>query len=160
MKKAIGFIIFFLVIRFVSVSQQVDPINIPHLGFTAKIESIKSMDQGVYISISTTVINNFPDTLQYLTMSCSWGKYYVLDTRAIFLPVPQCNNDSALLVKIAPRKQEVRVIRLISLETARQLHNVKFRIGFKFVQADVTNKASKQLKRSKNIVWSNTICIK
>jgi hypothetical protein len=135
----------------------VDP---SHVAFSAKVATVKSIDQGVYITVKTAVTNNSSDTLRYLSMSCSWANYYVIDQRAIHLPTPQCDRDTALLIMIPPHKQREVVLGLISLLTAKQLHNAKFRVGFKFVQACDTDKAFKELRKSKNVIWSNSLVIK
>jgi hypothetical protein len=158
-KYLIGTVLF-LGIYFTGFSQLFKCVDPSRVAFTAKTESIRSMDQGVYIFIKTTIANNSSDTLRYLSMSCSWANYYVIDERAIHLPTFQCDKDTALLITVKPHQKEEKILRVISLLPVKQLHNLKFRVGFKFVQACDTDRASKELRRSKNTLWSNSLTIK
>jgi hypothetical protein len=159
--KRRGVILIFLVgISFSGISQVLKCVDPARIAFTAKISSIKNMDQGIYLSVETIIMNNSSDTLRYLSMSCSWANYYTIDERAIHLPTPQCSEDTALLVKVAPHSNKKTTLRLISLMTTKQLHNISFKVGFKFLQACDTNRASKELRKSKNIIWSNSLIIK
>jgi hypothetical protein len=160
MNKYLIVALFFFGIYCTGYAQAVKCIDPSKIAFTAKLAAVKSIDQGVYITVKTSITNNSSDTLRYLSMSCSWANYYVIDQRALHLPTPQCDRDTALLIVIPPHKQQEAVLRLISLLTAKQLHNTKFKVGFKFVQACDTDKASKELRKSKNVVWSNNLVIK
>jgi hypothetical protein len=42
----------------------------------------------------------------------------------------------------------------------QQLHNTKFKVSMTFVQACDIDKASKELRKSKNVILSNTVSIK
>jgi hypothetical protein len=160
MKKRVVITIFFIGIFFSGISQVLKCIDPSRIAFTAKISSIKNMDQGIYLSVETIIMNNSSDTLRYLSMSCSWANYYTIDERAIHLPTPQCDEDTALLIKVPPHSNKKATLRLISLMSTKQLHNIQFKIGFKFLQACDTNKASRELRKSKNVIWSNSLIIK
>jgi|GEM_PF-3056127 len=128
--------------------------------FTAKMDSLTSMDQGVYINIKTSIKNNSSDTLRYLSMSCSWAKYYQITSATLHLPIPQCDNDSAILVSVLPHHSQKTILRVISLMSPAQLHNTRFKVRMTFVQACDIDKASRELRRSKNLILSNTVLIK
>lgn len=153
--------IIFINIYFTGAAQSVKCIDPSLIIFKAKVDSAKNMDQGIYmIPVKTTITNNSSDTLRYLSMQCSWAQYYVVDEDGLHLPVAHCDQDSAILITIAPHKHEERIIGLVSLHNTKQLHSEKFKVGLIFVQACDLDKASKQLKKSKNTIWSNTLSIK
>jgi hypothetical protein len=160
MNKRIAITILFVAIYITGISQTLKCVDPSRIAFTARINSIKNMDQGIYLSVETTIMNNSSDTLRYLSMSCSWANYYTINERAIHLPTPQCNEDTALLIQVAPHSNKKATLRLIALMSTKQLHNIEFKIGFKFLQACDTNKASRELRRSKNVIWSNSLTIK
>ncbi|HMG83013.1 MAG TPA: hypothetical protein VK559_08250 [Ferruginibacter sp.] len=160
MTKHLLVTIFLVGIYFTGISQQLNCVDPSHIAFAAKITSVKNMDQGIYISIKTTVTNNSSDTLRYLSTTCSWGKNYVINKEALNIPVASCNEDSAVLITIAPHQYNEKIIRIISLYNAEQLHGIKFKVGMKFVQACDLDKASKELRRSKNMIWSNNLQLK
>ncbi|HTB99729.1 MAG TPA: hypothetical protein VK705_03510 [Ferruginibacter sp.] len=160
MNKCLIISIFLIGISIAVNAQILKCVDPSYIAFTAKVDNIKSMDQGIYINVQTTITNNSSDTLRYLSMSCSWANYYVIDSRAFHLPTSECDKDTALLIQVAPHKRQETMLRLISLLNTKQLHSVKFKIGFKFVQACDTDKASKELRRSKNTIWSNSLMLK
>jgi hypothetical protein len=160
MNKRVAITIFFVAIYFTGVAQVLKCVDPSRIAFTAKISSIKNMDQGIYLSVETIIMNNSSDTLRYLSMSCSWANYYTIDERAIHLPTPQCDQDTALLIQVLPHSNKKTTLRLIALMSTKQLHNIQFKVGFKFLQACDTNKASKELRKSKNVIWSNSLTIK
>jgi hypothetical protein len=160
MNKYLIVSIFLISISIGGSCQTVKCVDPSHIAFVAKVDDIKNMDQGIYIDVQTTITNNSSDTLRYLSMSCSWANYYIIDVRAFHLPTSQCDRDTALLIEVAPHQQQETMLRLISLLNAKQLRSVKFKIGFKFVQACDTDKASKELRKSKNTIWSNSLTLK
>lgn len=114
----------------------------------------------IYLLIKITLTNTSSDTVPYLGIICPWQNDYVIDTRYIRLTAETCNENIPVLIKIPPHGHENRTLNLISLNTINQLNNLKFRVGFKFVPAIIADDAKKLFKRSKNILWSNIMCLK
>src|ERR1700733_4080992 len=88
----------FSAIYFSGIAQKKKP-NKCAVDFFAKIVTVKNTDEAaVYLSVKTTVTNNTPDTISYITKSCSWQQFYVVDTRYIKLTNDICDNDSTVLI--------------------------------------------------------------
>lgn len=93
-------------------------------------------DTSTYLHVKTSITNNSADTLCYLTMSCSWQDFYIIDSKDIWLPGWDCGKNMTQWIKIPPHQTAERLLLLTSSKNANELHNIKFKIGFKFYKVN------------------------
>jgi len=116
--------------------------------------------------VKTIITNNSSDTLSYLTMSCSWEEFYIIDSKELSLPMKSCDENGLTLMQIPPHKTIEKLLLLRSSKNKNQLHNTKFKIGFKFYKVNYNNIKNMNsypdiytyfTKKNEIILWSNTL---
>lgn len=157
--------------------------------FTAQLEDWHKnekylSDSSAYLHVKTSIINNSSDTLCYLTMSCSWEEFYIINSRELLFPIKSCDENGLILMKIPPHKMAERLLELspfplgyshmttegklvkATWDDKNQIHNIKFKIGFKLyaipyniVRSMINWSDLWKYKNPKNeiVLWTNTL---
>lgn len=131
--------VLFIILLFTNCNVFSQKNNLPT--FTAQLEDWHKnekylSDSSAYLHVKTSIINNSSDTLCYLVMSCSWEEFYIINSKELLLPIKSCDENGFILMKIPPHKTAERLLLLTSSKNANQLHNIKFKIGFKFYKVN------------------------
>lgn len=92
-------------------------------------------DSSPYLHVKTSITNNSTDTLYYLTWSCSWEKFYIIDSKDVIFSTYACDENGLTLMQIPPHQTSEKLLLLKSLKDRNQLHRRKFKIGFKLYKA-------------------------
>jgi hypothetical protein len=130
------------------------------LVFTAQVGNWSKENNINVLSVNTTLTNNSPDTISYITMSCSWQEIYTTDTRKLGVDQSACGKNIPKLIKIPPHQKEEARLLLWTKGTPGQVQGLKFRIGVNLVIAkNYTEMFSKweELGKMKNVIWSDTL---
>ena len=131
--------------------------------FSAQIDRWTKEGSFDFLLIKTTLTNKTPDTVKYVSMSCSWQDPYTTDTGELSILVSPCDRNVPKLIQIPPDKSEETILSLTSKKSIDQLQNIKFRIGFNLVTAKDQNEMFSKvsdLNKMKNVIWSDTLQLK
>ncbi len=124
---------------------------------TIKQGKYEKADNQTYLLVSTTLTNNTNDTLKYLSMLCSWWDFYYVDNDRIEVYKGVCKKNFEIMLTLLPHKSVDREIKLVIGQTTGT-SKLKFRIGINLLK--VKNEKIdewKELRNTKNIIWSNVI---
>jgi hypothetical protein len=103
--------------------------------FSAQVDNwIKEGDIN-YLLVRTSLTNSSPDTVTYITMSCSWQDVYTTDTKDLVISVNECDKNVPHLIKIPPHGRQDTDLKLKSEKSISQLTNLHFRLGLNLVTA-------------------------
>jgi|SRR5579862_986481 len=144
-----GILMFLIALCSSSVHQ---PIRIPT--FTASIENIEAKDGISHIFVKTDIINNSPDAIAYLSMSCSWDEFYFTDTNNVDIKKRQmCYLNGFEIVKISPHNKEEKILELIY---KGEPETIRFKIGFNYcpINPIILMQSAHSKIRGNFILWS------
>ena len=131
--------------------------------FNAEIGGFHRIDTSDCIFAKTVLTNNSPDTMAYLSMTCSWQWGYTTDSKYLSIEENICFSNGPMTIYLAPHKTSVNYLTLIAHKPINELRDAKFRMGFNLVQADSAKDGEDAVRRipdMKNVLWSDTIAIK
>ena len=126
-----------------------------------KGKSLKNKNETCWI-IPTTLKNNTKDTLNYLSMTCSWEEFYSVDNSKLEVEQKACDKNMPKMLTLAPGQRETVEIKLIIIDSL-DIAETKFKIGFNLMK--VSKKTIYNLnyieeeQKKKNVIWSNVISL-
>jgi hypothetical protein len=116
---------------------------------------------GNNMSVKVTLTNNTPDTVKYVTWSCSWQESYSIDNDKWRIYVNLCYNNGHTTILIPPYKSETKTLELERVIGYTKSQSLNLKIGFHFVPPpdqlkNIPIKLEK-LKPNDLTIWSNTL---
>ncbi len=132
------------------------------LTFKAKAGLWNKTDSFYYLSIKTTLINNSPDTIRYVNMSCSSNIIYEIETNKLNIYYKECDKNYPKVYILLPYQTEQNILQARTQETPNNLQKEKFRVGFNYVPDKYIEDENlgEILSMHKRLIWSDTITIK
>jgi hypothetical protein len=116
-----------------------------------------------YIFLKSAVNNISTDTIQCVSMACSWADGYTTDSTDFLVEKYICYSNVPVLVKIPPGKSFDRYIKIITRENLEEWRRASFRVGYNLVVRDTTKQIFDQVGQigdMKNVIWSDSIKLK
>lgn len=111
--------------------------------------------------VPVKLTNNSNDTLKYLSMTCSWEEFYLVDKREIAgIPIEECIKNIPCTIMLPPHKSFIIRIPVIKIQRGK-----KFRIGMTLIKLfketnllDLFSIDRSSLSKNVNyIIWSNAV---
>jgi len=125
-----------------------------------KSEKNYSVNGKRFIKLSVALKNNTPDTLKYVSMSCSWIDFYRVDSKKIILNKDslECVKNVPVVLKLPPYSDRVFQFGLKVNESLIG-QKISYRIGYnlatnvnEYVKKSIEGKSLDQV-----IIWSDEI---
>jgi hypothetical protein len=110
--------------------------------------------------IETAIINNSPDTLFYISMSCSWQVFYRADSKEFFIETEPCYKNGFLIIKVPPYQSIKKILTIKQNKLFHQLPISKIRIGFDLIKLKSKIAVTFLHSFTGNIIWSEPIELK
>ena len=108
------------------------------------------------LTIPTYLKNESNDTLYYLSMSCSWQDYYLINDSKFQIVVSECDKNIPIIIRIAPHQSRKVNLELRSTFGVNNIDNLK--IGYNFIYAKSKEdlfSINENIQAQKAIIWSN-----
>jgi hypothetical protein len=124
---------------------------------TIKQGKYEKVGTQTFLLVPTTLTNNSPDTLKYLSTTCSWREFYRVDNDKISIKRVDCKKNKPIMLTLAPYKSVDTEIELVIAQT---ISKVKFKIGMNLLKIENENNlldVFREKQKTKNIIWSNAI---
>jgi len=83
-----------------------------------KENPLKNKNETCWI-IPTTLKNNTKDTLNYLSMTCSWEEFYLVDNSKLEVEQKGCDKNMPKMLTLAPGQKATVEIKLIIIDFSR-----------------------------------------
>lgn len=132
------------------------------LGYVVSIKKGKFLKKdGIkYYAVPVTLTNATKDTLHYASWSCSWQDFYSTDNPHIIPEDVPCDKNIPERLSLPPGKK--RTVLLTLKIKDQSSGDITFRIGHNIVRVydKYILRDWKELRKTKNIIWSNPITIK
>ena len=119
-------------------------------------------DTNNYIFIRSSLKNNSEDTLQCVSMNCSWDDAYKFDTDELEIVKNICFLNGPMLIKIAPHNSYNNYLKLTTSKKEDEWRHIVFKLGYNFVLRDSSIGIFSQVEQisdMKNVIWSDTVRI-
>ena len=138
-----------------------------HFTLTADETKIKKVDKEYSyknrntFSIPVTLHNNSNKTLSYFSMDCSWQDFYHIDNRNLEVPIPICEENMSIVVKVPPHSMHTVMVPIVFKENKLK-QSESFRIGLN-ININAHNEMfdfNYDELRDFNLVWSNEVHLK
>ncbi|RKR82494.1 hypothetical protein BDD43_2677 [Mucilaginibacter gracilis] len=109
-----------------------------------------------YFSVPITLTNNSPQVLSYLSMSCGWDEFYLIDNDSFHHTGIPCDKNVPVNMALAPH-QSATV--WFSVYTAKNgLKNNSFRIGMIIKKGGNPFFNNRRERKDKqDVIWSNPV---
>lgn len=109
-----------------------------------------------YWLVECVLSNNSKDTLNYLSMSCSWTDFYSADLKHLEIEAFLCDKNFPVIVSIPPGKTMKVVLRFFKSKKIKQLSSKFFKVGLNLIETKSTMNFENKIN-SRNIIWSNSV---
>lgn len=140
-----------------------DPVKEPDYSLTVKPDKYIKTGDALNASLKVVLANNTNDTLRYLSMSCSWQRFYTTDNDKVKVVSAPCDKNIPHELKLAPHHK-----RTVFLEV--QLENQKdpkekelvIRVAQNIIKLNSPKELIyfKKLQKEKNYIWSKQFTLK
>ena len=122
-----------------------------------KGKTIKKNKQ-LYLIVPVTLTNNSKDTLNYLSMSCSWEDLYVVDHKNLEIEGSICDKNIPAILTLAPAEKRTVALKLITGQVSDRTKK-EFKIGYNLIKSTKRQDllSYRALKKKANIIWSNAV---
>ncbi|MEO7311248.1 MAG: hypothetical protein ABIX01_12675 [Chitinophagaceae bacterium] len=145
--------------------QEINPIQ-KKKGFTieAKSGNWKYENGKNYLAVFTTLTNNSPATIPYVSFSCDWEGAYATDNSNLLVFEEGCDKNFPVTLTLPPQtSEETKLIWLATTADTLKLRGTRFRIGFNYVPfttPENLEKDANKLFEHSNMIWSDTLTLK
>lgn len=122
---------------------------------TIKRETFKGKD---YWLIECTFKNNSKDTINYMSMSCSWTDFYSVNKKELEIERYLCNKNNPIILTLAPGEYANVILKISYRKGFKKTNGIHFRIGQNIIKSKSTDNYEIKLG-THNIIWSNSISL-
>ncbi len=152
------FLILFLLILLASIASNAQATS--KNNYTLKIKKFlqESVRGTKFWLVECTLTNYSKDTLNYLSMSCSWTDFYSVNKKEFEIDGFECDNNIPRVITIVPGESRQEVLRLFNRKNLLDSKSTKFKVGINLIMTASTSNFINKLK-IKNIIWSNVISL-
>lgn len=110
-----------------------------------------------YLTVPVILFNNTNDTLRYLSMTCSYQQFYLLDSKMLKWDEWNCNKNIPVTLSLAPHMRSSVELKFMFVNSYKL--PIKYRVGMELVKDEKNNSINLLLHKKVDsiIIWSNTL---
>jgi hypothetical protein len=127
---------------------------------TVVLGGFLSCDTTEFVFLKSSIWNNSSDTMNIVSMACSWNDAYLSDNTAIQKERNICYINVPVLISVPPQQSTDKYLRVLVDKKINDWSSIKFRLGYNLVLRDTSKELFSQVNQigdMKNVIWSDTI---